>query len=77
MMTDDDGRSRKRKTGIAGIPSAPDRYGAGMDAAPLDGRDDTGSGDDGHENGGGNEHRRRLPAAAGLIGVLVALIAAL
>ena len=53
-----------------------------MDAAPLDGRDDTGNGDDGsgrdgHENGGGHEHLRRLPAAAGLIGVLVALIAVL
>ena len=59
-----------------------DRYGAGMDAAPLDGRDDTGSGDDGsgrdgRDDGTGGEHRRPLLAAAGLIGVLVALVAAL
>ena len=56
-------------------------YGACMHAAPLDGRDDTGdgggSGPDGHEDGGAGEHSRRLPAAAGLIGVLVALIAGL
>ena len=49
-----------------------------MDAAPLDGRDDTGNGDDSSgREAGGNEHRRPLPAAAGLIGVLVALVAAL
>ena len=49
-----------------------------MDAAPLDGRVDTGNGDDGSgRHGGGNKHRRPMPAAAGLIGVLAALIAAL
>ena len=49
-----------------------------MHAAPLDGRDDTGGdGPDGHGDGGTSEHSRRLPAAAGLIGVLVALIAGL
>ena len=51
-----------------------------MDAAPLDGRDDAGGDDagrDGRDNGSGDEHRRPLPAAAGLIGVLVALIAVL
>ena len=49
-----------------------------MDAAPLDGRDDTGNGDDGSgRHGGGNKHQRPMPAAAGLIGVLVAVIAAL
>ena len=57
-------------------------YGAPMHAAPLDGRDDTGGdggdgGPDGHEDGGTSEHARRLPAAAGLIGVLGALIAGL
>ena len=51
-----------------------------MDAAPLDGRDDTdtdtGNGDDDSgRHGGGNKHRRPTPAAAGLIGVLAALIA--
>lgn len=51
-------------------------YGAGMDAAPLHGRDDTGggSGPDGHEGGGASENSRRLPAAAGLVGVLIALV---
>lgn len=50
-----------------------------MYAAPLDGRDDTGNGSvgDGHDNGASGEPRRRLPAAAGLIGVIVALIAVL
>lgn len=56
-----------------------------MDGAPLDGRDDTGSGDsggdgsgsDGHEDGGVSEQSRRWPAAAGLVGVLVALLAGL
>jgi len=54
-----------------------------MDAAPLDGRDDAGSGDDGsgrdgYETGSRDGERRRpLPAAAGLIGVLVAVIAVL
>ena len=53
-----------------------------MDAAPLDGRDDTGSGNgdegrDVQDIGAGGEPRRRLPAAAGLIGVLVALVAVL
>ena len=43
------------------------RYGAGMDAAPLDGRDDPGDGD-------GDEHERSWRAASGLIGVLVALV---
>ena len=66
----------------ARLPHSPlDRYGAGMDAAPLDGRDDTGddgSGRDGHDTGSdGGEHRRRLPAAAGLIGVVVALVVVL
>ena len=74
--------ARRHSTRRADTPSALDRYGAGMDAAPLDGRGDTacgddGSGRDGHENGDGKEHRRPLPAAAGLIGVLVALVAAL
>ena len=50
-----------------------------MDAAPLDGRDDEGRSGNGDEDrdGTGDEHRRQLPAAAGLIGVLVALIAVL
>ena len=55
-----------------------------MDAAPLDGRDDPGNGDnglgrDGYETGSDDrdEHRRPLPAAAGLIGVVVALVAVL
>ncbi len=50
-----------------------------MDAAPLDGRDGGGDGDsgpDGSEDGAG-DGSRRLPAAAGLVGVLVAVIAAL
>lgn len=46
-----------------------------MHAAPLDGRDGD-SGPDGHEDGT-SEGPRRLTAAAGLVGVLVALIAAL
>ena len=58
-------------------------YGAPMHAAPLDGRDDSGdgsgggSGPDGHVDGGVSEQSRRLPAAAGLVGVLVALVAGL
>ena len=50
-----------------------------MHAAPLDGRDDgdDGGGPDGHEDGGDSEPSRRLPAAAGLIGVLIALVALL
>ncbi|MYJ29838.1 MAG: hypothetical protein F4072_07690 [Acidimicrobiaceae bacterium] len=58
-------------------------YGAPMHAAPLDGRDDSGdgsgggSGPDGHVDGGVSELSRRLPAAAGLVGVLVALVAGL
>ena len=72
--------ARRHSTRRADTPSALDRYGAGMDAAPLDGRDDTGSGngDEGRDGTGtGGEHRRPLPAAAGLIGVLVALVAVL
>ena len=46
------------------IPSAH-RYGAGMDAAPLDSRDDPGNHD---------EHERSWRSAGGLIGVLAALI---
>ena len=74
-MTDDDGRPRKRKASIAGTPSAR-RYGAGMDAAPLDGRDDTGNGDDG-TGSEGDDHQRSWRAATGLIGVLAALIVVL
>ena len=53
-----------------------------MHAAPLDGRDDTGgdgsgSGAGGSDDGGASEHPRRLPAAAGLFGVLIALVALL
>ena len=47
-----------------------------MDGAPLGTRDDAGGDDDGSD-GGTSEHSRRLPAAAGLVGVLVALIAGL
>lgn len=43
-----------------------------MDGAPLETRDDTGNGD-----GRDGEHSRRLPAAAGLLGVLVAVFALL
>ena len=53
-----------------------------MDAAPLDGRDDTGNGDDtgsggGDTGNGGDDHQRSWRAAAGLIGVLAALIVVL
>ncbi len=49
-----------------------------MDAAPLDGRDDTGNGDDGTgSDGDGDDHQRSWRAATGLIGVLAALIAVL
>ena len=47
------------------------RYGARVDAVLVDGRD----GGDGDEDGGGE--RRSLPAAAGLVGVLVGLVVVL
>ena len=75
MMTDDDGRPRKRTAGIAGTPSAR-RYGADMDAAPLDRRDGTGNGGDG-TGSDGDDHQRSWRAATGLIGVLAALIVVL
>ena len=46
-----------------------------MDAAPLDGRDDTGNGNSNDGTGsGGDDHQRSWRAATGLIGVLAALI---
>ena len=47
-----------------------------MDAAPLHGREDTGSGDDA-TGSDGDEHERSWRAASGLIGVLVALVVGL
>ena len=47
-----------------------------MDGAPLETRGDTGNGDD-PGDGGDGEHSRRLPAAAGLLGVLIAVFALL
>ena len=49
-----------------------------MDAAPLDGRDDTGNGGGNDGTGSdGDDHQRSWRAATGLIGVLAALVAVL
>ncbi len=75
MTTDDNARERLASRGD---PSAC-RYGAGMDAASLDGRDDTGNSDDGDDTGNSDDgdHQRSWRAATGLIGVLAALMVGL
>lgn len=64
-------------------PSAGDVAGDGStprmprSRPPNDAAGDDGGEPDDHEDGGGGEHSRRLPAAAGLIGVIIALVALL